>query len=70
MYDTESVCRAVVTARGIAPHTDLLGVSRALQHAFYVDGHNKTDGKVLSEVAAIILEAGGHLATAEGLYIE
>lgn len=52
VYDTEPVCRAVVTARLLAPSADLLAVFRALQHAFYVDGLDTTDGQVLSAVVA------------------
>jgi putative protein-disulfide isomerase len=52
VYDTEPVCRAVVTARKLAPEADLLAVFRALQHAFYVDGLDTTNGGVLSAVVA------------------
>ena len=52
VYDTEPVCRAVVTARKLAPAADQLAVFRALQHAFYVDGLDTTDGRVLSSVVA------------------
>ncbi|WP_137924910.1 DsbA family protein [Cupriavidus sp. 2SB] len=52
VYDTEPVCRAVVTARRLFPGTDLLAVFRALQHAFYVDGLDTTNGHVLAEVVA------------------
>lgn len=52
VYDTEPVCRAVVAARRLAPQADLLAVFRALQHAFYVDGRDTTDGRVLAEVVA------------------
>jgi putative protein-disulfide isomerase len=50
VYDTEPVCRAVVTARRLAPQADLLAVFRALQHAFYVDGLDTTTGRVLAGV--------------------
>jgi putative protein-disulfide isomerase len=52
VYDTEPVCRAVVTARKLAPAADLLAVFRTLQQAFYVDGLDTTDGRVLSAVVA------------------
>jgi putative protein-disulfide isomerase len=52
IYDTEPICRAVVTAGKLAPAADLLAIFRALQHAFYVDGFDTTDGKVLAEVSA------------------
>lgn len=60
VYDTEPVCRAVVSARRLAPDADLLGVFRALQHAFYADGLDTTDGRVLSEVASAALRKSGH----------
>jgi putative protein-disulfide isomerase len=60
VYDTEPVCRAVVAARRLAPAADLLSVFRALQHAFYADGLDTTDGRVLSEVASAALRAAGH----------
>ena len=60
VYDTEPVCRAVVAARRLAPQADLLGVFRALQHAFYAEGLDTTDGRVLSEVASATLSRGGH----------
>jgi putative protein-disulfide isomerase len=63
VYDTEPICRAVVAARRLAPTADLLAVFRALQHAFYVDGLDTTDGRVLSAVVAaqLQLEAGAVL---------
>lgn len=60
VYDTEPVCRAVVTARRLAPQADLLKVFRALQHAFYVDGLDTTSGEVLADVAAAALAKDGH----------
>jgi putative protein-disulfide isomerase len=63
VYDTEPICRAVVTARRLAPSADLLAVFRALQHAFYVDGLDTTNGQVLSAVVAqqLQLDAGAVL---------
>jgi putative protein-disulfide isomerase len=52
IYDTEPVCRAVVTARRLEPKSDVLAVFRALQNAFYAEGRNTTDGRILSEVGA------------------
>ena len=60
VYDTEPVCRAVVTARILAPRANLLGVFRALQHAFYVDGLDTTDAATLARVTADALTAAGH----------
>ena len=60
VYDTEPVCRAVATARLIAPEADLLAVFRAYQRAFYVEGVDTTDGAVLAEVGARALTAAGH----------
>lgn len=60
VYDTEPICRAVVTARRLAPDADLLAVFRALQHAFYVDGLDTTNGRVLSDVATKALVQQSH----------
>jgi putative protein-disulfide isomerase len=68
VYDTEPICRAVVAARKLAPEADLLSVFRALQHAFYVDGLDTTDGRVLSEVATTALGAAGHPVDAAAFY--
>jgi putative protein-disulfide isomerase len=58
-YDSEPVCRAVVTARLIEPSVNLLKVLSAFQRAFYVDGADTTDGAVLAEVGAAALKAAG-----------
>jgi putative protein-disulfide isomerase len=68
VYDTEPVCRAVVTARQLAPQADLLAVFRALQHAFYVDGLDTTDGQVLAQVAVAALEKEGAALSAAAFY--
>ncbi|SDC68990.1 putative protein-disulfide isomerase [Cupriavidus sp. YR651] len=60
VYDTEPICRAVVAARQLAPQADLLAIFRALQHAFYVDARDTTDGKTLAEVATQALTRQGH----------
>ena len=65
VYDTEPICRAVVTARGLVPDADLLSVFRALQHAFYVDGLDTTNGTVLAGVATQALARQGRDVTAE-----
>jgi len=59
VYDTEPVCRAVVTARRMAPAADLLALFRALQNGFYALGRDTTDGKVLSELGAAELRKQG-----------
>ncbi len=59
VYDTEPVCRAVVTAGRIAPQANQLLVFEALQRAFYVSGRDTTDGAVLSVVAASALQQQG-----------
>lgn len=64
VYDTEPICRAVVTARSIAPEADQLAVFRALQRAFYVDGLDTTDGAVLAQAAAAALEEQGYAVDA------
>ncbi|MBY5371724.1 DsbA family protein [Rhizobium leguminosarum] len=60
VYDTEPVCRGVVTARILYPEADLLKVFRAFQHAFYVDALDTTNGLVLAEVGSRALEEVGH----------
>jgi putative protein-disulfide isomerase len=70
VYDTEPVCRAVVTARRLAPQADHLQVFRALQNAFYVDGLDTTDGAVLAQVAVAALEKMGHSLAAAAFHVE
>lgn len=70
VYDTEPVCRAVVTARRLAPASDQLALFRALQHAFYVDGLDTTDGAVLAQVAASALEQAGQRIVAAAFRAE
>lgn len=68
IYDTEPVCRAVVAARILRPDANLLKVFRALQHAFYVDALDTTDGTVLADVGSRALRADGYdVAEAEFL---
>lgn len=68
VYDTEPVCRAIVAARIIAPDADLLKVFRAFQRAFYVEGLDTTNGKVLSTIGIRALAAQGFEGTAETFY--
>lgn len=64
VYDTEPVCRAVVTARRLAPKGPLLDVFRTLQHAFYVDGEDTTDSVSLARITAKALSFSGFAITA------
>ena len=58
VYDTEPACRAVVSARMLAPETTLY-VLHEIQRAFYAQGLDTTDARVLAEVcAAAMTEAG------------
>lgn len=50
VYDTEPACRAVVTARGLAPDCAWVLVG-LIQQAFYVDGRDVTQAGVLVELA-------------------
>jgi putative protein-disulfide isomerase len=59
VYDTEPVCRAVVTARLIEPSANLLKVFGAFQRGFYVDGLDTTNGEVLAGIGASALQAAG-----------
>lgn len=70
IYDTEPVCRAVVTARRLQPKADVLAVFRTLQNAFYAEGRNTTDGKVLSEVGAAALRKQGFEVSDEAFFAE
>ncbi|MGT2433734.1 DsbA family protein [Cupriavidus basilensis] len=60
VYDTEPVCRAVVTARILAGQDNLLAVFDALQHAFYMDALDTTDGGVLAGIASQVLTRLGY----------
>ncbi|MES2068836.1 MAG: DsbA family protein [Pseudomonadota bacterium] len=68
VYDTEPVCRAVVTARTLEPSANILDVFRALQHAFYVDALDTTDGRVLAEVASAALRRAGFPIDADSFH--
>lgn len=52
VYDTEPVCRAVVTARILRPEFDHFKVLLAYQHAFYVEAADTTDGLALAEIGS------------------
>lgn len=68
VYNTEPVCRAVVTARRLAPEADQLLVFEALQRAFYVGGHDTTDGAVLAMIAVGALRQQGEAVTVSGFH--
>jgi len=51
VYDTEPACRAVVTARAMAPSMEY-SYFKAVQAAFYRDGRDVTRPEVLADVAA------------------
>lgn len=70
VYDTEPVCRAVVTARRLHPKSDVLAVFRALQNAFYAQGRNTTDGRVLSQIGAEELRQQGFNVSNEVYFAE
>lgn len=59
VYDTEPVCRAVVTARLIEPSVNLLTIFAAFQRAFYVDGADTTSGEELAKIGSAALQAEG-----------
>ncbi|HYD58822.1 MAG TPA: DsbA family protein [Noviherbaspirillum sp.] len=61
VYDTEPACRAVVTARLLAPEVELLRVFRAIQHAFYAEGMDVTRGDLLAQVASAAMTEAGFL---------
>lgn len=58
VYDTEPACRAVVTARMLAPQMSL-AVFSAIQHAFYAEGQDVTQGSVLASIAAAAMTEAG-----------
>ncbi len=51
VYDTEPACRAVVTVGGIDP-AQIFAMFKAIQTAFYAEGHDVTQPGVLADVAA------------------
>jgi putative protein-disulfide isomerase len=58
VYNTEPACRAVVAARILAPEA-ILHVFHAIQHAFYAEGLDVTQGEVLAQVASVALGNAG-----------
>ncbi len=58
IYDTEPACRAVVTARRLAPET-ALDVFHAIQHGFYAEGLDTTNGDVLTKIVVPVLNKAG-----------
>ncbi|WP_266181977.1 DsbA family protein [Dyella humicola] len=65
VYDTEPACRAVVAARLMAPSIDQLSVFRAIQHGFYAEGLDITEGALLAERVAETMTGMGFPTTAE-----
>ncbi|WP_445143562.1 DsbA family protein [Dyella sp. Tek66A03] len=65
VYDTEPACRAVVAARLMVPSIDQLSVFRAIQHGFYANGLDVTDGEVLAGLVAEAMTGMGCATTAE-----
>lgn len=64
IYNTEPACRAVVTARMLAPAATLQ-VFHAIQHAFYAEALDVTRGDVLARVASSALTKAGFQIDAE-----
>lgn len=58
VYNTEPACRAIVTARTLAPQT-ALPVLQAIQQAFYAQGRDVTSKDVLADVAASAMTQAG-----------
>lgn len=69
VYDTEPACRAVVTARKLAPGMALLPLFRRLQEAFYVYGRDTTSGDVLVAVAAQAMTNQGYPTTRDAFLV-
>ncbi len=58
IYDTEPACRAVVTARMLAPEI-ALDVFQAIQQGFYAEGLDTTKGDVLAKISVDVLNKAG-----------
>ncbi|HTH44084.1 MAG TPA: DsbA family protein [Oxalicibacterium sp.] len=58
IYNTEPACRAVVSARQLAPHA-ALDVFHAIQHGFYAEGLDTTRADVLAGLAVAALNKKG-----------
>jgi putative protein-disulfide isomerase len=67
VFNTEPACRAVVTARRLMPE-GAINVFYAIQHAFYAEGQNVTQGEVLAKIASTTLTQLGFPIDAEGFY--
>jgi len=63
IYDTEPACRAVVTARQLAPQTSL-PVLHAIQQAFYAEGRDVTQAEIVAEISAQAMTSAGHAVDA------
>lgn len=62
VYDTEPACRAVVTARLLAPDLSPLAqldIFHAIQRAFYAEGVDTTQGKALADITSSALTSHG-----------
>jgi putative protein-disulfide isomerase len=58
VYNTEPACRAVVAARILAPQATL-DVFLAIQHGFYAEGLDTTQGDVLARLCTAALNKAG-----------
>jgi putative protein-disulfide isomerase len=58
IYNTEPACRAVVSARLLAPHA-ALDVFHAIQHGFYAEGLDTTQADVLARLSVAALNKHG-----------
>ncbi|HWT71372.1 MAG TPA: DsbA family protein [Oxalicibacterium sp.] len=58
IYNTEPACRAVVSARLLAPHL-ALDVFHAIQHGFYAEGLDTTRADVLARLCVAVLNKNG-----------
>jgi putative protein-disulfide isomerase len=71
VYDTEPACRAVVTARLLAPALSpaaMLATFHAIQHAFYAEGVDMTQGEALAEITSAALTRLGSPIDAESFH--
>lgn len=59
VYDTEPACRAVVTARKLAPKASLY-VFHEIQRMFFSEGKDVTQGEVLAPIVCKALEEEGY----------
>lgn len=69
IYDTEPACRAVVTARLLAPELLApLNTFHAIQRAFYAEGVDVTQGAVLADIASTALTKQGFAIDASAFH--